>query len=66
MVVRCLIGCRCCIDLLKEEFREGKLYRVIEENNSNFIIGDLGNKFPIIGFWRIFKVVRSNKRGRLK
>ena len=64
MVVRCLIDCRCRVDSLKEEFRKGKLYKVIKENNSNFIIGDLGNKFPIIGFWRNFKIQKSNKRKR--
>lgn len=62
MVVKCLVDCSCQVDSLREEFTEGKLYDVVIENNSSFIIGNFGNKFPIIGFWHNFKVCKPHKR----
>jgi hypothetical protein len=63
MVVKCLTDCRIKVSdgvkIDQDEFVEGKLYVLGDDRN---LIGEKGNKIPILGFWRNFKLYKPNKR----
>ncbi len=63
MVVKCLTDCRLTVSgvdvFTEDEFIKGRLY-VLE--NEKDLIGEHGNRIPIIGFRHNFKVCKPHKR----
>ena len=63
VVVKCLTDCRLTVSgvdvFTEDEFIKGRLY-VLEEDKD--LIGEHGNRIPIIGFRHNFRPYRPNKR----
>jgi hypothetical protein len=63
VVVKCLVDCRLTVSgvdvFVEDEFIGGRLYVLEDDKN---IIGEHGNRIPIVGFRYRFKPYRPNKR----